>query len=171
MIRHIHDRFTMDDHSYICPPYHINGGMAVLHVGKYCSIAINLHVDLGYQHNYKNVTTFPIHTLKNDVQSNVWVKGDVILHNDIWCGENVSLMGGVTIHNGAVVGANTTVRRDLLAYEIYTGSKLPEKFRFPQNIIDKLLEISWWNWNEERVIENRHLLAQSNIDRFLNEHV
>lgn len=111
-----------------------------------------------------------MHILNADVQSNVWVKGDVILCNDVWCGENVTLMGGITVNNGVVIGANTTVRRDLLPYEIYTGSKSPEKFRFSQVIIDKLLQISWWNWGEDRIIENRHLLAQSNINKFLNEY-
>lgn len=170
MIRYLHDRVTLEDHSYICDPYSINGSMAILRIGKYTSIAANLCVDLGFQHYYKAATTFPMHILKEGVPSNVWAKGDIILKSDVWCGNNVTLMSGITIENGAIVGANSTVRRDLLPYEIYTGSKTPEKFRFKPEIIEKLLEISWWDWPEERIILNAELLVDRDINKFINEH-
>ena len=169
-IRYIHDRFLMDDHSYICSPYYINGSMATLHVGKYCSIAASLCVDLGFQHYYKAATTFPMHKLK-DVPSNTWSKGDIHVLNDVWIGTAATLMGGITIGNGAIVGANTTVRRDILPYEIYIGSKTPEKFRFSIEIIEKLLEIAWWDWDEARVLENAELLIDRNVENFINNHI
>lgn len=175
MIRYLHDRVTLDDHSYICSPYFINGSMANLHIGKYTSIAINLHVDLGYQHNYKNVTTFPLHTMAN-VPSNLFCRGDVNVGSDCWIGENVTLMGGLTIGNGAIVGANVTVRRDVLPYEIYTGNapgfyEPLRKYRFDAVTIQRLLDLAWWDWPESRIIANAELLAQQDINKFLNEHI
>lgn len=169
-IRYLHDRVTLDDQSYICQPYHINGSISALHVGKYTSIAQNLHVDLGYQHDYKNVTTFPMHTIAN-VPSNLFCRGDVNVGSDCWLGENVTLMGGITIGNGAIVGANETVRRDILPYEIFTGSKIAEKFRFDYETRQKLLNLAWWDWDEARILENAELLVQPNINKFLNEHI
>lgn len=64
MIRHLHDRFTLDDHSYICQPYYVCGSLTSIHVGKYTSIAQGCTIDCGFGHNYKNVSTFPFHTLK-----------------------------------------------------------------------------------------------------------
>lgn len=170
MIRHLHDRVTLEDHSYICEPYSINGSMAVLKIGKYCSIAANSMWDLGFQHNYKAATTFPMHILK-DVPSNVWCRGDIEVRSDVWIGNNVTVMGGVTIGNGAVIGANTVVRRDILPYEIYTGSKKPEKFRFKREIIQDMLALEWWNWPEERILANAELLIDRDIQKFLNEHI
>lgn len=169
-IRYIHDRFLMDDHSYICSPYSINGSMAKLVVGKYTSIAQGLVVDLGFQHYYKAATTFPMHTLKEGVPSNVWVKGDITVGSDCWLGNAITLMGGITIGNGAVIGAGEVVRRDILPYEIYTGSKTPEKYRFSPEIIAKLLEMAWWDWPEERVILNAELLVDRDINNFINNH-
>lgn len=169
-IRHLHDRVSLEDHSYICEPYSINGSMAVLKIGKYTSIAQGSVFDLGFQHYYKAATTFPMHILK-DVPSNVWCKGDIIIESDCWLGDRVTVMGGVRISNGAVVGANCVVRRDILPYEIYTGSKKPEKFRFKPEIIADLLALAWWDWPEERILENAHLLVDRDIQKFLNEHV
>lgn len=170
-IRHLHDRFTLDSHSYICEPYSVNGSMASIHVGKYCSLAANMTIDLGFQHYHKAASTFPFHILKEGVPSNVFCRGDITLFNDIWCGNGVYLMGGITIGNGAIVGANTVVRRDILPYEIYTGSKTPEKFRFIPEIIEKLLALAWWGWPESRILENAALLVHPDINKFLTEYI
>lgn len=171
MIRHLHDRVTLEDHSYICEPYSINGSMAVLRIGKYCSIAANLVADLGFQHYYKAATTFPMHILKEGVPSNVYCRGDITIGHDCWLGNNVTVMGGVTIGNGAIIGANATVRRRIEEYEIYTGSKTSEKFRFNARTIGTLLEIAWWDWPEERIILNAELLVDRDINKFINEHI
>lgn len=170
-IRYIHDRFLMGDHSYICLPYYINGGISAIHVGKYCSIAQGCIIDCGFGHDYKNVTTFPMHILKENVPQNLYSKGDIILFNDIWVGNQVTLMSGITIGNGAVIGANATVRRNILPYEIYTGSKTPEKYRFSPEIISKLLEIAWWDWSDEKVLANCELLVDKDINNFINNHI
>lgn len=171
MIRHLHDRFTLEDHSYICEPYYVCGSMANIHVGKYVSIAQGCTFDVGFQHYYKAATTFPMHILKEGVPSNVWCRGDINIKSDCWLGNNVTLMGGVTICDGAIVGANSTVRRDVEPYEIYTGSKEPEKFRFPKEIIQELMRMRWWDWPEERILANSELLVYRDIERFLREHI
>jgi virginiamycin A acetyltransferase len=162
---------TLGTASYICEPKHIHGGINDIIIGKYCSIAANVTFDAGYGHDYKNVTTFPIHILKNDVPNNLYSGGNIIIESDVWIGMSVTVMSGVTIHNGAIVGTNSTVRRDIAPYEIYTGSKQPEKFRFRPEIIERLLTLAWWDWPYERVLANMELMMQHDIERFLNEHV
>lgn len=157
--------------SYICEPKHIHGGIGDIFIGKFCSIAANVTWDAGYQHYYKSATTFPMHTLKSDVQSNVYCSGDIHVGSDVWIGMGATIMSGMKIGNGAIIGANTTVRRNVEPYEIYTGSKTPEKFRFNQQIIDQLSYIAWWDWPEERVLANAALLVDQDIQKFLNEHV
>ncbi len=170
MIRHLHDRFTLDDHSYICPPYFVNGSLTNIHVGKYTSIAQGCIIDCGFGHDYKNVSTFPFHTLK-EVKPNLYSKGDIIVKSDCWIGNAVTLMSGITIENGAVIGAGAVVRRNIEPYEIYKESKEPEKFRFKPEIIEKLLALAWWDWPEERILANVELLVEHDIENFLLNHI
>lgn len=161
---------TLGRHSYIASPYHINGNMAKMTVGNYCSIAANCIIDLGFQHNYKNVTTFPLHLMDASFPSNIWCRGDIVVQNDVWIGHAVTLMSGITIGNGAIIGANTTVRRDVEPYEIYTGTDR-RKFRFEQHTINSLERIAWWDWEDERVKANGHLLLSGDIQNFIDNHV
>jgi acetyltransferase-like isoleucine patch superfamily enzyme len=66
--------------------------------------------------------------------------------NDVWIGANVIVLGGVNIHDGAVVGAGSIVTKDVLPYSIVAGNpaKLIKK-RFKKSVIEKLLKIQWWN--------------------------
>ncbi len=167
---------TLGKASYICEPKHIHGGMTDITIGNYCSVAANVTFDAGFGHDYKNVTTFPMHILKQGIKSNLYSGGNIIIESDVWIGMNAWIMSGVTIHNGAVIGANTVVRRDVAPYEIYIGEPLHfyssvRKYRFKPEIIEKLLALAWWDWPEERILANTGLLADHDIERFLNEHV
>lgn len=156
--------------SYACDPQ-FRGNANKITVGNFSSIADGCVFDCGFNHNYKNVTTFPLHKLDARLPSNIRETLDITIQNDCWIGEGVMIMSGITIENGAVIGANSVVRRDILPYEIYTGSKTPEKFRFKSEIIEKLLEISWWDWEESRILANAHLLVDKDINNFLNNHI
>jgi virginiamycin A acetyltransferase len=162
---------TIDIASYICEPKHIHGGIGNIRIGKFCSIAANCTFDAGFQHEYKNVTTFPMHILKEGVASNVRCNGDIVIGNDVWIGMNVMIMGGVTIGNGAVIGAGTVVRRNIDPYEIYTGSKTPEKYRFNILTQEILTKIAWWDWPEEKILANAARLVSGDIDGFIRENI
>lgn len=170
-IRHLHDRFTIDDNSYICSPYFVNGSLSSIHVGKYTSIAQGCIIDCGFGHNYKNVSTFPFHILKEGVKDNLYSKGDIVIRSDVWIGNAVTLMSGITIENGAIIGAGTVVRRNIEPYEIYTGNSDKKRYRFDAETINKLLELAWWDWTEERILANAHLLVDQNINNFLNNYI
>ena len=82
-------------------------------------------------------------------------KRQIIIGNDVTIGANVTIMGGVTIGNGAVVGANSLVTKDIPPYAIVGGNPAKIiKYRFEDEIIEKLNEIKWWNWSEEKIKEN-----------------
>ena len=60
-------------------------------------------------------------------------------------------MSGITIGDGAVIGARSVVRRDVPAYGIVAGN--PARtcgFRFDKDVIEDLVAISWWNWDIDR---------------------
>lgn len=74
-------------------------------------------------------------------------KGDIVVGNDVWIGYGATILSGVKIGHGAIVGAKSLVSKDVLNYAIMAGS--PARvigFRFNDSQIDELLRLAWWNW-------------------------
>ena len=84
-----------------------------LKIGKFCSIAGNVHILLGGEHKTGHLTTYPFDVLIDGKPTPS--KGDVIIGNDVWIGENVTILSGVTIGDGAVIGAGSVVTKDIPA--------------------------------------------------------
>ena len=148
-----------------------------LKIGKFCSIANDIEVYLGGNHNTNWVTTYPFgHTYSHifnvpPVKGHPAAKGDVVIGNDVWIGAHVRIMGGVKIGDGAVIANGSHVIKDVEPYSIYGGN--PAKYiksRFKADQIKSLLEIKWWNWPEEKITENVPLLCSENIQDFIDVH-
>src|ERR1700692_4286483 len=84
-------------------------------IGNYTSIAQNCIADCGFSHNYKNVSTYPFNPnlqgcehLPLNLKTPVL---DIEIGNDVWIGEDCIIMAGVTICDGAVIGARTIVTK------------------------------------------------------------
>jgi acetyltransferase-like isoleucine patch superfamily enzyme len=98
-------------------------------------------------------------------------KGDIIVENDVWIGATSTIMSGVRISNGAVVGGGSVVTKDVPPYAIVAGNPAKVvKYRFTDEQIKKLLKISWWDWEEQKIRENGMTLWSDNIDKFIEEH-
>ena len=90
----------------------------------------------------------------------------MIIENDVWIGQGATILSGVTIENGAVIGADSLVTKDVRSYEIVGGNPAKHiNYRFESNIIDELLRIKWWDWNIEKILKNADILQSSDINR------
>lgn len=164
---------SLGDYSYI------NTQTTILRsdIGKYCSIASN--VDIGpTSHPMDKISTHPFLFLKdfgnlikeddNEVVNSR--EGSITkLGNDIWIGQGATIMPGLSVGNGAIIGAHSLVTKDVEPYSIVVG--LPAKhvrYRFESEIRDKLLKIEWWNW--DRLKLKKCIKEFSNIDKFLRNH-
>ena len=84
----------------------------------------------------------------------------VIIGNDCWLGTGVSIVSGVTIHDGAVVLAHAVVTKDVPPYAVVGGVPARViKYRYDKDTIDFLLRSQWWNNSEEWFKENWKLLT------------
>ncbi len=145
-----------------------------LQIGKYCSLADNIKFILSLNHDYKHITTGVCTFLQSLALKNTLPQhNQILIQNDVWIGSSATIMSGVTIHNGAVVAANSHVVKDVPPYAIVGGN--PAKvigYRFTEEQIQQLLAISWWLWDEEKLQQNKLFFAlpiETFIKRFHRE--
>lgn len=145
-------------------------------IGNFCSIARNFTVFLGGDHRINRITTYPFGHInqkifnKFDGSGHPSSKGDVVIGNDVWVGAYSTVMSGVRIDDGAVIGANSVVTKNVPAYAIVAGN--PAKIismRFSENTIQELLKIKWWDWDDDAINEFTPLLCSENISEFIEK--
>lgn len=151
-----------------------------IHVGKYTSIGRDCNFFLHANHRVDWITTSsqlwgpvtPETAQMHMEMGHPTCKGDIIVENDVWIGAKSTIMSGVKISNGAVVGAGSTVTKDVPPYAIVAGNPAKiVKFRFSEKQIESLLKIEWWNWTEDRIKTEAMTLWSDNIDEFIYKHL
>jgi acetyltransferase-like isoleucine patch superfamily enzyme len=76
----------------------------------------------------------------------------VIVGNDVWIGRNAIVLPGITIGDGAVVGAGAVVTRDLPPYAVVAGCPARlVRYRFDEATIRRLLVLKWWNFPDDEL--------------------
>lgn len=136
-------------------------------IGKYCQIADDVHLFLGGNHDWNRVTTFPfsedskVDNLFGTKGGSAFSNGDIEIGHDVWIGSHTSIMSGVKVGTGAVIGAYSHVMRDIKPYEIVIGNPARHMgFRFSQEIAEKLLLLAWWDWDVQKIIDNLNFLLE-----------
>lgn len=151
--------------------YPINGDH--LSIGKFCSIACGAKFLFNSaNHKMDSLSTYPFPLFfeewgldRRDVADSWDNKGNITIGNDVWIGYEAVILAGVTIGDGAIIGARAVVTKDVLPYTIVGGVPAkPIKKRFSEKAIASLLEIEWWNWPEERIAENIAAIKSGRIE-------
>lgn len=144
-----------------------------LTIGKFCSIAENVTIMLGGEHEMEKVTTYPFFLYWPEAKGlgDYKTKGDVVIGNDVWIGRGATILSGVWIGDGAVIGAEAVVASDVEPYSIVVGNPARcVKYRFLWSQIGELLKIKWWDWSKEKIIEALPLICSTNIDGFIEKY-
>ena len=116
--------------SHVTHHYEWNGDRLV--IGKFCQIAAGVEFVMnGANHQMNAVTTFPFYTLEGwemdpPAPEDMPLKGDTVIGNDVWIGQNAVILPGVHIGDGAIIGANSVVGRDIPPYAVAVGRILVE---------------------------------------------
>lgn len=129
---------------------HVNN----IKIGNFCSIARYVSIQ-EYNHNMNLLTTSFVGKSNTSVDEEI-SKGSIIIGHDVWIGLKATILSGVVIGNGAIVGANAVVTKDVPAYAIVGGN--PAKiirFRFDQNQINQIENLNWWNWTIDKIIKEK----------------
>ena len=142
-------------------------------IGKFCAIARGIcFIMNGANHRMNSVTTYPFSLMGGGWEkstpslSDLPFKGDTVVGNDVWIGQNVTILPGIHIGDGAIIAANSVVTKDVPPYHIAGGNpaRLIRK-RFDEDLISYLLEIKWWDWPAKKIFDNLEALCSGDLTK------
>lgn len=152
--------------------YHFDFIGDKLVIGKFCALAQGTtFIMSGANHAMTGFSTYPFH-----IFGEAWregfdertifdhIRGDTVVGNDVWFGTNSTILPGVEIGSGAIIGANAVVSKNVPPYAVVVGN--PGKVvrrRFEQHTIDRLLDIAWWDWPTEKITQNLDAIRGSDL--------
>lgn len=140
-------------------------------IGKFCQIAAGVNFTMnGANHQMNAASTYPFYIFKGWQQKaptllELPFKGDTTVGNDVWIGQNTTILPGVKIGNGAIIGANSTVGSDVAPYTIVVGN--PARFvrkRFDEELVNLLQKLKWWDLPIGEINKLIPILSDSNLE-------
>ena len=145
-------------------------------IGKFCQIATGVEFIMNdANHQMSAVSTFPFYTLDGwDTEApsaaDMPFKGNTVIGNDVWIGQNAVILPGVNIGDGAIIGANSVVGSNISPYTIVAGNpaKVIRK-RFDEELIDLMLRFKWWDKRITEINELIPILTCSDLEKVREE--
>ena len=141
-------------------------------IGRFCAIAEGARFIMnGANHAMSGFSTYPFnifgHGWEEGFDESTWkreIRGDTVVGNDVWIGMEAVIMPGVSIGDGAVVGAKAVVTHDVPPYAIVAGNPAKVvKTRFDQRTVDRLLKVAWWDWPVDKIGRNLNAIRGADI--------
>jgi virginiamycin A acetyltransferase len=167
----------LDDYAAFLAPYLFPLSPEKLVIGKFCQIAHGVRfITSSANHNMNGFSTYPFNnftmtheTSMEDIKAMFNVPGrkaDTVIGHDVWIGTEAMIMPGVTIGDGAIIGARAVVAKDVEPYTIVGGNPArPIKKRFDDQTIQVLQAIQWWHWPVQKIEENIDAITSSDIEK------
>ncbi len=151
-------------------------------IGSFCSIGSGVSFIMagnqGHRHNW--ISSFPFYYMPEvdafeKAYNGFENAGDTVVGNDVWIGSEAMIMSGVKIGDGAVIGSRSLVTKDVAPYTIVGGNPAKViKSRFSEEHVKMLLEIKWWDWDEQKLSEAIPIICSDSIEllfEFYQKHI
>ena len=164
----------VDFESHVTHHYDFYGDRLI--IGKFCQIAAGVNFVMnGANHQMNAVSTYPFYIFEGWQQdapdmADLPNKGDTIIGNDVWIGQNATILPGVHIGDGAIIGLNSVVSGDVEPYSIVAGN--PARLirrRFDDELIELMLKFKWWDKSIEEINRLIPLLSCSDLEKVKKE--
>ena len=150
---HVGSDVDLGDFSYISGP---GTYVESAQIGRFCSIARGSVIGVSGK-DASRVTTHDFITGPEYGQLTQALrlpdqKVRPVIGHDVWVGYGAVIMRGVTIGNGAIIGAKSVVTRNVPAYAVVGGNPARHiRDRFPAQQIAALERIAWWDWSHDKL--------------------
>jgi virginiamycin A acetyltransferase len=144
-------------------------------IGAFCSLGRDIRYIARGKHDMEWISTYPFGAFdkwgRRDIPLNSFegVLEPITIGNDVWTGDNIRIKQNVTIGDGAVIASESYVTGNVEPYSIVGGNPAKVvRYRFELNIIQELLKIKWWLWEDEKISQHIDLLNNNkNIEKFI----
>ena len=139
-------------------------------IGKFCAIAAGVRFLMnGGNHQVSTLSSYPFSIFGNGWEPAApaaWpYKGDTRVGNDVWIGYGATILPGVTIGDGAVIGSLSVVTGDVPSYAIIGGNPARViRHRFDDATVARLLVLRWWDWDIARITRKVAAIAGTDVD-------
>jgi virginiamycin A acetyltransferase len=158
----------VDFESHVTHHYDFYGDRLI--IGKFCQIAKGVEFIMnGANHQMNSVSTYPFYIFdgwnqKAPPLGEMSSRGDTVIGNDVWIGQNVTVLPGVHIESGAIIGASSVVGSDIGAYAVAVGNpaRIIRK-RFDDELIEIMLSLKWWDRPPEEIAKIIALLTNGGL--------
>lgn len=154
------------DFSYLAKDAFVNHA----EIGRYCSIGPGVKIGLGQHPTRDFISTHPVFYSSNSFTGgkkscrNLFKEfAKTKIGSDVWIGANAIVKDGITLGNGVIIAAGAVVTKDIPDFAIVGG--MPAviiKYRFTKEIIEKLLDLKWWDHEVLNIIDYESIF--SNVD-------
>ncbi len=128
---------------------------AQITVGNYTSVGPYVQMHTLHQHaciQDRNLVS----TAQLEGYPHPYGEEKITIGSDVWLGRNTTLLGNITIGDGAIIGAFSVVAKDVPPYAVVVGNPAQiKRYRFTEEQIEKLLKIQWWNWSHDKIETNK----------------
>lgn len=135
-------------------------------IGKFCMLASGVEFIMnGANHLTNAVSAYPFAIFGGDwapamEEKSYPTKGNTTVGNDVWIGYRATILPGVTIGDGAIIGSYAVVTRDVAPYTIVGGNPAQLiRARFDPATTAHLLRVAWWDWPLEKITRHVALLT------------
>lgn len=139
-------------------------------IGKFCMIASGVEFIMnGANHLVEGISSYPFAIFGGDWSNAMAGKtypnrGNIVIGNDVWLGYQSTILSGVTVGHGAIVGAKSVVTSDVPPYAIVGGNPARIiRMRHDEATIKTLLELAWWDWDLDKISQNVHILTGNDV--------
>lgn len=158
----------VDFEKHVLHHYDFNGDKLI--IGKFCQIASGVtFVMNGANHQMNAASTYPFYIMNGWEQelpaiTDLPIKGDTVVGNDVWIGQNATILPGVHIGDGAIIGLGSVVSSDVEPYTVVAGNPARTiRKRFDDELTALLLKLEWWNKEVDEIQRLIPLLTDSNL--------
>ena len=131
-------------------------------IGRFCAIASDVRLN-ALSHPIQRVSQHKITYRPNEYFAGAKLDkafrdgrstAQVKVGHDVWVGHGAIVMPGVSIGHGAVIAAGAVVTKDVAPYAIVAG--VPARFlkwRFEPRIAERIIALSWWDWDDAKLAQ------------------
>ncbi len=143
-----------------------------LHIGKFCAFANGVKFIMpDANHATAGITTFPFAIFGGEWAESLPLSDypfknckDTVIGHDVWLGCDVTIMPGVHVGHGSIVGSKSVVSSDIPPYSIAVGNPAKViKTRFDEANIKLLLKLAWWDWDIKKIKTAMPTLVKGNV--------